>query len=89
VVTPSTALAPTSAADCNECKESLQGPDPTLCYQCDALLHGPDPHDVLCDELGDGYYSDEMQDAEDEYIPSPPEYDTIRERVQAEAAYKK
>jgi hypothetical protein len=153
--------------DCNECKESLQGPDPTLCYQCDALLHGPDPHDVLCDELGDDYYSepgdatahtsqtsargrivnsenlpdtelDENEikavtgggkiagrvlfdkqesfdtnvkfiitcnaelpiryngkrrfitiDDDDEYIPSPPEYDTIRERVQAEAAYKK
>jgi hypothetical protein len=45
--------------------------------------------DLYHESSSDDEDSEQKQDEDDEYIPSPPEYDTIRERVQAEAAYKK
>jgi hypothetical protein len=64
------------------------------CPGADELMDGPDPEDVMWDEvkpqIAEEWMKEQKQkhvedsDEDEDYIPSPPEYDTVREMVQAQ-----
>jgi hypothetical protein len=64
------------------------------CYECSELMDGPDPEDVMWNEvepqITEEWMKEQKQkqaedsDEDEDYIPSPPEYDTVREMVQAQ-----